>query len=224
MVKLTLMIGLVILQVNVASAQGNPAKADIKTTPVLKVPANTNTPRIKTSPTSVPPPPPAAPGLTSRDYHLTSAKATIYTGNDNKEKPSQVQMQISLGPEGIGSYMIPERDYKEYAINSATELPFQFMFSPTYYYEKLQLSYAEREGMKFWIHYHPNFPLDAWKIEKVVFTVEFRDGNGNLHPTIGTKSITFVNIGALLNDAHGSIRFEADKFLMPQSSTVFKLQ
>jgi hypothetical protein len=41
--------------------------------------------------------------------------------------------------------------------------------------------------------------LDAWKIEGVTLTLEFRDQNGNPHPTLGQKVITFSNAQGFLN-------------------------
>jgi hypothetical protein len=224
--RLIIIAGLGLLQATEPAAQKtpDPAKTDIKTTPVMKAPVRTQTIRIKTAPVSETPPVATAPGPNSWDFHLTSAKVTIYTGNDNKEQPSQVQMQMTFGNEGVGNYMIPIAQYREFPVNSATELAFKFYYDPTYKYDKLSLAFVESGGMKFYIHYSPNFILDAWKIEKVVFTVEFRDGKGNLHPAIGTKNILFTNIGAVLKEEVRSLVCEVDKFLMPTTAKAYTIK
>src|SRR5690242_9540541 len=101
-------VGVALLHTHSAGAQTatDPAKADIKTTPVIKSPLRTQTTGTRTAPASNNPPASTSSGPNSSDFYLTSAKATIYTGNDNKEQPSQVQMQIMFA-EGIGNYMIP---------------------------------------------------------------------------------------------------------------------
>lgn len=218
MKKIIIIAVLSLLQATAARTQitPDPAKAAIKKAPATKAPVKSQTTRTMTMPMSQTPPV----GPNSGDFYLTSAKATIYTGNDNKEKPSQVQMQLSLGTQGVGNYMVPTLEYKEFAVNSATELPFKFDYSQSYYYRYLCLTNVETAGAKMFIYYSPNFPLDAWKIDKVILTLEFRDGNGKLHPTLGTKSIVFMNVGALLNNGHHGLVCEADRFLMPVSATV----
>jgi len=223
MIKLIIVAGLALLQTTVTLAQvkPDPAKADIKTTPTKKNPVNSPASRLKTPVSTTPPvtTPPAAttPALTSWDYFLSNAKVTFYTGNDNKEKESMLQMQLTFGKETVCNYYVPPSKYQECAVNSSTE----FGFSEYHYkHDLLSLGYAEARGVKLLIFYSPNFPLDAWKIEKIMITLEFRDGNGNLHPTLGTKNIVFMNIGAVLNDGKRRLLCEADQFLMPRTATV----
>ena len=222
--KLIIVLGLAVLQAISVSAQKSPdpAKADIKTAPVMKAPARTQFTGTKTAPASETPKATTPAGPNSSDFYLTSAKATIYTGNDNKEQPSQMQMVIILGKEGVGNYKIPTSQYKEFPVNSATEFPFQFYYDRNYYPSKLCLTNVESAGAAISIIYSPNFPLDAWKIEKVMLTLEFRDGNGNLHPALGTKNIVFTNIGALLNEANTTLVCEADQFLFPAKAYIKK--
>ena len=40
---------------------------------------------------------------------------------------------------------------------------------------------------------------EARKIEGISITLEFRDQHGNLHPTLGQKTITFSNASGFLN-------------------------
>jgi len=217
-----LAVGAALLQTHSAGAQTpDPAKADTKTAPIMKSPLRMQPTATRTTPVSDNPSAPTASGPNSSDFFLTSAKATIYTGNDSKEQPSQVQMQIMLA-EGVGNYMVPTTQYREFAVNSATELPFQFYYSNTYYPWKLCLTNVENAGVKIFISYSPNFLLDAWKIEKVVLTLEFRDGKGNLHPLLGTKNIVFTNIGAVLKKDQQTLVCQADQFMMPTKAYVTK--
>jgi hypothetical protein len=214
-------VGAALLHTHLAGAQKttDPAKADIKTAPIIKSPVRTQPTGTRTAPVSDNPPAATASGPNSSDFFLTSAKATIYTGNDSKEQPSQVQMQISLA-EGVGSYLVPTWEYREFAVNSSTELPFKFYYDRNYYQSKMCLTNAEKAGVKVFISYRPNFLLDAWKIEKVILTLEFRDGQGNLHPILGTKNIVFINIGALLKKGQETLVCQADQFLMPTKTYI----
>lgn len=214
-------VGVALLQTHsvVAQKTADPAKSDTKTAPIMKAPIRTQSTATRTAPVSSNPSTTPAAGPNSADFYLTSAKATIFTGNDNKEQPSQVQMQISLA-EGVGSYMVPTWEYREFAVNSSTELPFKFYYDGNYYPWKMCLTNVENAGVKIFIFYSPNFLLDAWKIEKVILTLEFRDGKGNLHPILGTKNIEFVNIGALLKKGQEGLICEADRFLMPTKTYV----
>lgn len=208
-----IMAGLALLQAIDTTAQkvSDPAKADTKTTPVMQIPAKMQVPRTKTAP-------PAAtnPGPNSSNFYLTSAKVTIYTGNDNKEESAQMQMQLSLGTEGISSNW----ERKEFAVNSAKEIIIKPDYDRSYYPEKLRLTNVETGGVKLFIRYSPNFILDAWRIEKVLLTLEFRDDNGNLHPVVGTKNILFMNANALLTNRLGMLICVADKFLMPANTII----
>ena len=176
---------------------------------------------VKTTPgTQIPPQPTTAPN--SWDYFLTSAKVTICTGNDNKEKPSQVQMQMAIGGNAACNYLVPTSQYREFGVNSVVDLPFSFLIRTAFPDDKPRLGHIEQGGIKFWIYYSPNFPLDAWKIEKVVLTLEFKDATGNPHPIVGTKSITFMDVRATLNREYTGLRCEADGFMMSKGTAVIK--
>jgi len=220
MTKLIIAGGLALLQATAVTAQKapDPAKADTKTTPVMTAPVRTPITRVKTTVMSEIPPAATAPGQNSSNFYLTSTKVTIYTGNDNKEAPSQMQLQMILGAEGVSSNW----ESKEFAVNSATEIIIKPYYDRHYYPEKIRLVNTEKGGVKLFINYSPNFLLDAWKIEKVLLTMEFRDDNGNLHPVMGTKNIQFVNIGALLNNSYSTLLCEADQFLIPKNTSVLK--
>ena len=84
----------------------------------------------------------------------------------------------------------------------------------------LTLDVLQTTGIEFRIHYSANFQLDAWKIEGVSVTLEFRDQFGNLHPTFGQKTISFSNANGYLNGYDGTriMKCHADGYFNPLSS------
>jgi len=71
------------------------------------------------------------------------------------------------------------------------------------------------------IIYKPNFFADAWKIENVSITLEFRDVNGNLHPSLGQKTIQFPNAATFLDNFDKRILIcTADKYFNALTSFV----
>jgi hypothetical protein len=88
--------------------------------------------------------------------------------------------------------------------------------------EKFTLEALQRDGLKLTIEYMPNFFMDAWKIEGIVLTLEFKDQNGNLHPTLGTKTITFNDAYGFLNGEYRAMVCLADKNLNSLTSSIVK--
>ena len=64
--------------------------------------------------------------------------------------------------------------------------------------------------------------FDAWKIQGVTVTLEFRDQNGNLHPSLGQKTITFSNANGFLNGYNGTLTMicNTDGYLNPLSAYI----
>lgn len=190
---------------------------------------------IKTVP-SQPAPAPAANTVT---YYLTAARVSIVTGNDNKEQPSRASIGLNRtsGGEwpsddktaacGLFNYNYSTRILNEYRVNSVTEIPlityYQFPYTfpggvgEGWRYINLLLSSIQSHGLTLYVNYDPNFILDAWKIERVTLTLEFKDMNGNAHPTLGKVVIPFLNSSALLNDRNRTLKLETDQFLMPKN-------
>lgn len=73
------------------------------------------------------------------------------------------------------------------------------------------------------IRYLPNFILDAWRVSGVTITLEFKDQNGKLHPTSGTKTIVFSNVNALLNNTFIDLECSADGDFRPLVATARRL-
>lgn len=163
---------------------------------------------IKTVPVTPAPPPPTTNKSTVTNnqntsvYSLTAVKANIRTGNDNKEYPSAVR--ATLGVRGSGmeyAYFVQENLKNEMRSNSNTEFGLE---KNGHNLKDISLEVLQTKGFRFRIVYSANFQLDAWKIEGVTVTLEFRDQNGNVHPSLGEKTITFSNANGFLNGYNGT--------------------
>ena len=86
----------------------------------------------------------------------------------------------------------------------------------------ITLDFLQNAGFHFRISYSANFQLDAWKIEGVSVTLEFRDQNGNLHPTLAQKTITFSNANGFLNGYNGTTTMicNTDGYFNPLSAYI----
>lgn len=137
---------------------------------------------------------PAQTPATTPVYTLTAVKANIRTGSDNKEFPSLVWAFLSARSGTAGATFKQENLKNEMKVNSNTEFGLE-----KYGTGNITLSDLQSQGLQFEIWYFANFQLDAWKIEGVSITLEFRDQQGNLHPTLGQKTISFGNATGFLN-------------------------
>jgi hypothetical protein len=187
----------------------------VKTTPVKLVPA------VKPS-TPAPTDPPINKGtagtIPSSVYALTSVRVKIKTGNDNKEFPSQVQVTLMARstPNNWRNYIQISLS-NEMRINSETEFGLNVAGPP------VPLETFQQAGLKFSLTYIPNFFADAWKIEGITLVLEFKDQHGNLHPTLGSKTIYFSNAYGFLNDQYRYIDCYTDASLTPMTSTIRKI-
>ena len=179
-----------------------------------------------------PPPPPAPPPPSTKKsnttgtqntpvYSLTAVRANIRTGNDNKEYPSNVR--VTLGVRGSGmeyAFFVQENLKNEMRSNTNTEFGLEKWRNNSM--QDISLDVLQTKGIRFTINYKANFQLDAWKIEGVSFTLEFRDQNGNLHPTLGTKTITFSNANGFLNGYMGTtyMTCNTDGYFNPLSASI----
>jgi hypothetical protein len=167
---------------------------------------------IKSIPNQPPPPPPPPPVAANKApvtgtqttlvYSLTAVSAKIRTGNDNKEYPSNVR--TTLGVRGSGmeyAYFVQNNLKNEMRSNTNTEFGLE---KATGNFKDITLDVLQTAGCELRINYSANFQLDAWKIEGVSVTLEFRDQNGNLHPALSQKTITFTNANGFLNGYPGT--------------------
>ncbi len=177
--------------------------------------------------------PPAAPLASNTIYYLTSAKVTVVTGNDAKELPSAVRFYLdrivgnipaSVTYEvGLYFYM-KSNNPQEFKANSTNEIVLdpglqlpQGGYNEGWRYYALGLGVIQDAGLQLTVQYLPNFLLDAWKIDKITLTLEFKDLAGNPHPSMGRVVIPFLNVSKLMNDGNRILTLQTDKFLLPKN-------
>ena len=151
-------------------------------------------------------------------YTLTSARVNIRTGNDNKEFPSQVLVTLMAKstPQDWRNY-IQINLGNEMKINSDTEFGLDLEGrAPT------PLETFQKAGLTLRINYVPNFFADAWKIESVSLILEFKDQNGNLHPSLGRKTIVFSNAYGFLNNDFRYMKCFTDESFSPLTAVISK--
>lgn len=154
-------------------------------------------------------------------YTLTAVKANIRTGNDNKEYPSNVWVSVTARTSGPEYAFFNQENLKnEMKSNSNTEFGLEKKW--TLSKKDITLDVLQNLGINCRIWYRANFQLDAWKIEGVTVTLEFRDQNGNLHPTLGQKTITFNNANGFLNGYPGTTTMSCttDGYFNPLSASI----
>lgn len=167
---------------------------------------------LKTVPAPPPPAPAPPPPATNKTtaagtentpvYRLTAVKVNIRTGNDNKEYPSGVRTTLGVRGSGMEYFYFVQNNLKnEMKSNTNTEFGLEKAIGN---FKEITLDALQNAGCEIRINYSANFQLDAWKIEGVTATLEFRDQNGNLHPTLSQKTITFSNANGFLNGYPGT--------------------
>ena len=213
---------LLLITILSAIAMGN-LYAQFKTTKTIKNTQNLNL--------EIPPPPPPAANKTSGPlsnsnasasvYTLTAVRVNIRTGGDNKEFPSKVIVWVKHKNAGVGDWS-PFNQLNldnEMRINSDTEFGLQRQEK---LYGDVKLESFQNSGLVLQIKYYPNFFADAWKIENVSLTMEFKDQFGNLHPTLGRKIIAFNNAYGFLNNDYQVMECVADGTFSPLSAMIKK--
>ena len=107
----------------------------------------------------------------------------------------------------------------ELPVNSVTDFGLESSgYAPTV--DNLKLETLQQTGLMLNIYYGPTFFLDAWKIEGVKLTLEFKDQNGNLHPVFGTKTIVFNTAKGILNNTFHTMKCYADGTFTPLTSPI----
>ena len=184
---------------------------------------------IKTVPAT--PPPPAVPPPTTNKtagtanqntpvpvYSLTAVRVNIRTGNDNKEFPSKVDLLLINRANGNIFHQPGENMRNEMKSNTNTE--FGLEKHPRAIQEDMTLGSIQKDGLALRIFYSPNFIADAWKIEGVSITLEFKDQNSNLHPTLGSKTIVFNNATGFLDAANHILLCNMNGQFLPTTSSI----
>lgn len=182
----------------------------------------------KTAPAPAPPPPPApvskstaATTTTPLVYTLTSARVKVRTGNDNKEFPSKVLVSVATRNIGVSEWppFYQQKLDNEMRINSETEFGLE---RDAQLRGEIRLDAFQAAGVKLKFTYLPNLIFDAWKIESITLILEFKDQYGNLHPTLGNKTIVFSNAYGLVNNDYRIVECTTDGNFAPMTAIIKK--
>ncbi|MBL9214416.1 MAG: hypothetical protein JNG83_02960 [Opitutaceae bacterium] len=238
-----------------AATQGTPARLDPNVPPVSAPPAE------PTPPAAHPPPaqPPSTSSadnsnknrkLLSRGQpYIRTVRVKLYTGNDNKEAPSGVTVRLFMNggdtspdpsnPEGLNPLTLPvSLPQEEFKVNTAQEFVvkddkmFEFVRANSWgEQDRLTLALSQQYGLRFQIEYQPNFPLDAWKIERVdlevdygyweswLVTFAYNNKTENVWEEKTApgfpKTITFLK-PTLLNASNNRLTLYTDRFFLPR--------
>jgi hypothetical protein len=150
-------------------------------------------------------------------YSLTSVRVTVRTGNDNKEFPSKVYVTLMANSDPANW-----RNYNQFNLGNEMRVNSDTEFGLNLEGQPLSLQTFQQSGLKLSIKYEPNFFADAWKIESVTLVLEFKDQSGNLHTTLGHKTITFSNAYGFLNNEYHYMECFTDASFAPQTSAIRK--
>lgn len=218
MKKLLFLSALIVFTISAAQAQIKTRTERIK----LQAPSKIIEP-VPTEPKTPPPPPPPAPtnktsgtaNTSTPVYILSSARVSIRTGSDNKEFPSGVWVALAAkSAPGEWRTYVQQNLGNEMRINSETEFGLALEAQP------ISLETFQKTGLVLTIKYSPNIIFDAWKIESVSLTIEFKDQNGNLHPTLGRKTIVFSNAYGFLNNDYTYMKCYTDESFSPLTAVI----
>ncbi|MEJ8843514.1 hypothetical protein WG954_14080 [Lacibacter sp. H375] len=154
-------------------------------------------------------------------YTLTNARVSISTGRDNKEFPSEVTVWLIQKGKGILFQQPGTNTRNEMQVNSINEFGL-YKWTNTVNIGSFLLTDIQQSGIILRIMYMPHLFTDAWRIEGISVTLEFKDQNGNLHPTLGNKTIVFNNTSGFLNQWEQFFECRADGNFTPIISTILK--
>jgi|GEM_PF-3484521 len=164
---------------------------------------------------------PATKNTAPNVYTLNSVKVSIQTGNDNKENGASMIFFVreKTGVWGQGADLFQGGSKSELKVNSTTELILDKVPATTaasYTLENLQA-----RGLYFAVYYSPNFLTDAWKIEAITITLEFKDQYGNLHSSFGNRVVQYNISNGLLTNSKWLLKATADgAFFIPSPVTI----
>lgn len=177
--------------------------------------------RVKQAPSKTPPAPVNKTTATTAEplvFKLSSVRVKIKTGSDNKEFPSKVYVWIKARNQNNWSPFYQDKLDNEMKVNSETEFGLDFKS----WAGEIGMSAFQSSGVVMRISYLPNFFADAWKIEGITAVLEFKDQHGNLHPTLGTKTIFFSNAYGFLNNEYRDMECVADANFTPLTANIYK--
>ena len=172
----------------------------LQSNPVLTAPAGTTTASV---------------------YTLTSAKINIRTGADNKENGASMIFffREKDGIWGKGADLFEGGTKAELKVNSNFELILNKI--PGTQATAFTLDNLQARGLYFAVYYSPTFFADAWKIESLTVTLEFKDQFGNLHSSFGNRLVQYNVSSGLLTNSNWLLKATADgAFFTPSAATV----
>jgi hypothetical protein len=139
------------------------------------------------------------PALTDADYFLAGAVVRISSGNDNKEANASMAY-FYVRPRNSNGFL----SYKleEYASELPSNQTVDLRLNRVAALASTQnsLKYYKQNGLSVLVAYaNKSFCTDAWKINSVTVTLEFKDVNGNPAPDgYASKTISYpVSSGTL---------------------------
>jgi hypothetical protein len=154
-------------------------------------------------------------------YTLTSAKINIRTGNDNKDNGASMIFffREAGGVWGKGADLFQGGFNGELKVNTNFEMALDKVAAcPAASYT---LDNLQARGLYFAVYYRPTFFSDAWKIDAITVTLEFKDQFGNLHSSFGNRLIQYNISNGLLTNTNWLLKATADgAFFTPSQVTV----
>lgn len=133
-------------------------------------------------------------------YTLKAVRVSFQTGNDNKEFGAMLYLALYQKNKPVPIYTVPEgiSIKNELPVNSIMDFGLEIYGNP----DRLKLETLQQTGLSLSIVYSPAFFLDAWRIEGVTLTLEFKDQYNNPHPVFGKKAIFFSTAKGILNNTY----------------------
>lgn len=159
------------------------------------------------------------------DYFLAVAKISIKTGKDNKEKGSNLILRVYpvSGTDNYRRGYCQENFKDELKIWNTDNftLPRAANFDQNFN----SLANYRQTGIMVDINYNtmgngPLCLLDAWKIEDITVTLEFKNKNGDPHPTMGTKILSFSNSNMYLDYKKWQLYCKTDQYFNTLTPTI----
>jgi hypothetical protein len=167
------------------------------------------------------------PALTDADYFLAVAKISVKTGKDNKEKGSKVIFRVypASGTDNYKKGYCQENFGDELRIWDTRDftLPRANGFDQSFN----SLAHYKQTGIMVDINYNtvgngPFFAMDAWKIEEVSVTLEFKDKDGNPHPSMPSKTISFSGSDMYLDYVKWQLYCKTDQYFNTLTPSITK--
>lgn len=185
--------------VTLAKPMMNKTNVPVKMIKTVPAPAPAPAPQPKSQTVPKTKPTDTQPALTDADYFLAGTVVRISTGNDNKEANASTAY-FYVRPRNSSGFL----SYKleEYASELSSNQTVDLRLNRVAALASAQnsLKYYKQNGLSVLVGYaNKSFCTDAWKINSITVTLEFKDVNGNPAPDgYGSKTISYpVSSGTL---------------------------